>query len=134
MSDKTGTLYRVALKVAPTPAHPIYYEWQVAIFSVWVFADSEEDAAEKAHVFTKPLPYEVLSPEFLVERVLPKGKDSVPGSQWEIQGERTARFIGLGYYLVCAAVGSDPANFMEMSIREIEACGFKGSWKENRKQ
>jgi len=52
-------LYRVVLKVRPTPQHVDYYEFEIGMLCFYLYAPSETDAVDRAHKITRLLPFEV---------------------------------------------------------------------------
>ncbi len=53
-------LFRVTFKVQPTADHPLYWDWEFGLLSMWLFGASADDAAERAEAIIKHLPYELV--------------------------------------------------------------------------
>ena len=73
MSDPAGPteLYRVSTKVTPAAWHPKFYDWEHGFLRLWLFANSPDDASDKAASIIAVLPYERLNDEFAIESGFP---------------------------------------------------------------
>lgn len=101
-------LYRVAAKVRPLPWHPRYYDWQFGFLRIWLFANSVEDAVERARLISDELPYERAGDEYCVETT-----DEAPETE-DASAQERARAIGLAIRLFCVETGADEAVFESM--------------------
>lgn len=57
--DAPCRLLCVAFNVRPKPAHPIFYDWETGLLSVWLFAASTDEATGRADRIVAELMYEV---------------------------------------------------------------------------
>ncbi len=51
--------YRTVFKVKPTKNHPRFFDWDFGLLSIWLFADSGDEAIERAETIIAALPYEI---------------------------------------------------------------------------
>jgi hypothetical protein len=98
-------LYRVAAKVRPLPWHPKYYDWQFGFLRIWLFANSVEDAVDRARKISDELPYERIGDEFGVGTT-EKTAETEDGSPQE-----SARATGLAIRLLGVETGADESAF-----------------------
>jgi hypothetical protein len=100
-------LYRVSARVRPLPWHPKYYDWQFGVLCLWLFADSVDDAVERAKSILSVLPYEHVGTEVAVEKHFAQSaKHAVLQA---IQEE--AKQTGLALQLIACATGTDEEGF-----------------------
>jgi hypothetical protein len=95
-------LIRLALKVQPACDHPMFWEWEFGQLYMWLFADSDEDAAERASAILKQLPYEEIG-EAIGFRDCNLEKPD-PRDEFK-QRETVARQLGLALFLDSLAPG-----------------------------
>lgn len=107
-------LHLVSGKVRPTPGHPLYYEWQFGFLRLWLFADSLEDAKDKALAILEVLPYEQVGEQVRVESEFPSTEES---RQMHGFAREQAEKLGLGIEMFAAETGTDEAGFEAMPLR-----------------
>ena len=101
-------LYRCQIPVRPSLAHPKYWEVQSAYLLLFLYAESPEDAADKAVTIAEQLPYE-----------LPRSSAKIslqekPPHQPELESTaECARQCGLGLFLVAMPPGSDDEGWLD---------------------
>jgi hypothetical protein len=118
-----ATFHRVNLKVRPLPGHPTYYDWQFGYFGLWLFANSIDDARDRALLIVGALPYEVIGDKVSVETNFPRTEESraMNGRAQETAGEiglamsdhaqEVAEGTGLGMCLFSVRTGADETSF-----------------------
>jgi hypothetical protein len=101
-------LYRISAKVLPATWHPKFYEWQFGFLSLWLFAISAEDAAEKANVIIEALPFERIDNLFAIESQFPRTEESLA-----LQGgaQEQAEQTGFALRLAACRTGADQDEF-----------------------
>lgn len=52
-------MWAVIFGVRPRPAHPRYWELESGFLKLFLFAESRDDAAKRAHEIVRNLPYDV---------------------------------------------------------------------------
>lgn len=102
-------LYRVALKVRPSPGHPRYYECQFGVLCMWIYAPSPEDAGIRARRIVSDLPYEHVGTNVTV------GVDPKP-SELEQQCFEQALQLGIGITMFACPTGTEEGDFETMDI------------------
>jgi len=113
MLNDRSQLYRVSAKVRPLPWHPIYYDWQFGFLSLWLFANSVEDARERALLIAGALPYELAGEELSVETGFPQTEES---RAMHDGAQAKAEKIGLAIRVYAVETGADEAEFEAASL------------------
>ena len=106
-----GQFHKVVIPVRPTPAHPRYYDIQFGALVIWLFADSIQDASDRAIIITDQLPYERAGERtkvFLLGDLPDKPKLEVFASQ--------ARDVGLAVLFCGCPPGVDEDRFEDVII------------------
>jgi hypothetical protein len=94
-------LYSVAIQAQPTADHPCYWDWETCVVVAWLFAESVQNAADRAAAILSELPYEVTSKESEVSD--PPWTDTPA----YVEKEREARMTGLAVFVLTTLAGSD---------------------------
>lgn len=105
MDFEAMDLYRVVVKVRPTPRHPLYWDVQFGHLLVCLPAESPADAVRRACSIVDQLPYDRVGPSVTVHQAQP-----VSPKPFE-RCERDARAIGVSLCLVACATGVDEEEF-----------------------
>ena len=100
--SKSIELYRGSTKVAPAAWHPKFYDWEHGFLSLWLFADSPDDASTKAETIIAPLPYERVNDEFAIESGFPNTEESLA---MHGRAQEQANQMGLAIRLFAIATG-----------------------------
>ena len=95
-------LFQLTLKVRPSTGHPLLHEWDHGFLSVWLFADSDDDAVDRAFTIVDQLPYELAKDD--VASVREWTNDSTFPQEWHPHAA-IARGTGLALRLDCIAAG-----------------------------
>lgn len=101
-------LFKVDFKIRPTVNHPLFFDMQFGFLAVWIFAESVEDANERATAIVEQLPYEIAGQKARVYEI-PSTGPSEP-AHWVLAAEQ-ARKIGLVLQLASVATGADEDEF-----------------------
>lgn len=102
-------LFRSTIRVRPSVAHPLYYDWQFGYLSIWLFGESSDDASERAEQILEQLPYETVG-----EWSKCQAANAVaPESEKVAAAEKEAAQMGLALHLDCFATGLDEGSFAE---------------------
>jgi hypothetical protein len=89
-------IWRVKLKVKPSPQHPLYFEWEDGWLNVWLLDESFESAAHRATDILEHLPYEIIGDTVGVSA------DEMPGPEKADEMricEHQAKRLGFAMYL-----------------------------------
>ncbi|MHB8520708.1 MAG: hypothetical protein ACYDH9_08110 [Limisphaerales bacterium] len=97
-------LYRVSVKVQPTPNHPKFWVMEFGWLQVWIFGDDEPDAARRALAVVEQLQYEIPGDEVTVH---PIGAYNPLIRRDCETTEQTAQEFGLGLFLVACPTGTE---------------------------
>ena len=121
-----ATLHRILLKVRPLPGHPLFWKMQFGFLRMWLFADSAEDAAERAMKLIAELPYERVGDQVAVETRKQPGATSgaLPAAEGPSQEVREQNAIreqlamesGLSLMLIIVPTGAEEADFDSMPL------------------
>jgi len=93
-------LYRVALKVRPTPAHPLYWQIQFGYLLVWLLDDSHQAAGRRAAAIVELLPYERIQ-----DRIAVVAADALPKRPPFEKVEQHAMQLGVAFYFASCPPG-----------------------------
>lgn len=88
-------LYQVTFKVRPTFAHSMYNEIGTSLFHAWVFAESVQDAGDRAMAIIKQALYEIVSDEFAAHRI----ENPTPAQE--------AKALGFSFFVQACRKGED---------------------------
>lgn len=103
-------LFRVTFRVRPAVDHPIYWDWQFGLLSIWLFAASDDEAGERALQIINQLPYEIVGDWY---KSLP-ADSAPPYSEAEkvFAAANPALQTGLALFVLGGPTGVDePENF-----------------------
>ena len=103
-------LHQVTFKVRPSTRHPLFHEWDHGFLNVWLFADSDADAADRAFTIVEQLPYELA--EAHAARVREWTHDAGFPREWHSHAA-AARQIGLALRLDGVAAGHGDTRLFE---------------------
>jgi hypothetical protein len=104
-------LYRVALKVRPSTAHPLYWQIQFGYLLVWLLDDSPQVAGERAAAILESLPYERIG-----ARVSVVAADNLPKQPEFERCAHAAKEVGVAFFFVASATGADEAEFEQAEL------------------
>jgi len=124
-----AALHRVLLKVRPLPGHPLFWQMQFGLLRMWLFANSDEDAAGRAMKIIAQLPYERIGDQVRVERRKRPGTTSggarpaTEGSSLEVREQKAIREelameSGLSLMLIVVLTGAEEADFETMPLSD----------------
>lgn len=102
-------LYRVAIKASPAVEHPLFWEWKTGYLCMWLYAQSREEAEERADKIIAQLPYEPTGEKHceLASEPRPLTWKFPVATELEEWGKRRAEEVGLGLLLHCMPLESE---------------------------
>lgn len=101
-------LYRVILKTRPLPGHPQFWAVEFGCFVLWLFAESNADAANRAVTITEALNFEIVYQRVGTVKITESAKD-----ERIAQMENDALHTGLRAMLVAWPAGADEDGFFD---------------------
>lgn len=108
-----AALHCISFKARPLPGHPRYYAFQVGLLSVWLFANSVEDATERASLIVGALPYERIGDAARFETDFPQTEES---RAMNGRAQEEAEQIGLAIRVWTLETGADETAFESMPL------------------
>ncbi len=105
----------IVMKVRPAVQHPLFFETQYGRLCVWLFASSDDDAADRAIAIVERLPYELVGDGATVYRDSNNNDAALPPEvRPNIERCRQQlREAGLSVFWFAAPVGADEGMFLE---------------------
>ena len=104
-------LYRISIKVRPTPAHPLCWKFQFGYLLVWLLDDSYQAAGRRAAAIVELLPYERIQDTIGVVAA-----DTLPKPPPFDAIEQVARQVGVAFYFAACPLGADEAEFEQLGM------------------
>jgi len=102
-------LHCVRFKVRPSQHHPAFFDAQCGYLYLWIFADSEQDCADRGKAIVKQLPYELMAKDCGVDV---DTSDADEETRLIFQsGESAAKRDGLAMRISWLSVGMDEDYF-----------------------
>lgn len=108
MKPHEPRLYRCVLPVRPSVEHPLYWSIQSGYLALFLYAESEQIAADRAEQIVDQLPYELGSDALRVREA------KTPEHRPELENvAASARQCGLGLFLVALPPGADESGWLD---------------------
>lgn len=97
----TPQLFQIFFKVRPAIGHPLYYDIQYGVLTVFCYGLTIEEAATFASEMVEVLPYEIIgeNPTGMLSNA--KNEDK----EWKKTAAAEARQIGVAFRLHCVETG-----------------------------
>ena len=100
-------LFRVVVPVRPATTHPIYYDWEFGLLTVFITDTAPESAVDRTTRIIQALPYELAGP---VDALVQHAKDP---DQIVKPVVRQALGLGIALQLDAAGIGVQKGDFFE---------------------